>query len=149
MNREILFRGKRIDNSKWINGYFVISDERYFIGVYPECITTLYFLDDYSFTSFIEVDQETVGQYTGIIDALGERIFEGDIIEYVKRGDESNNVVVDRGLVVFSEGKFYIKDSDWNKVEMEDLFCGSFEGWKNGEVVGNIYDNPELLDGKE
>lgn len=64
--REIKFRGKRLDNGKWVYGY--LADENY--------INDINTFD----LSSIEVDSDTVGQYTGLNDANGKEIYEGDII---------------------------------------------------------------------
>lgn len=132
--REILFRGKRKDNDEWVRGYLIISDERYFMGVWPECITSLYYPDDiYSFTSFVEVIPETVGQYVGLADKNGTRIFEGDIVTMPRYGGGKH-----KSVVYFKNGKFAVNGSNYN---FKDI-CP-----RNMEVVGNIYDNPEMLEG--
>lgn len=136
---EILFRGERTDNGEWVEGYLVIADERCFIAKYPECITSLYYPDDiYSFTSFVEVDPSTVGQYTGLTDKNGKKIFEGDIVKGLFVFGEISSVVI------FKYGYFGI---EWNIDEIKVL--DPFLGLRNieCEIIGNIHDNPELLKG--
>lgn len=124
--REILFRGKRKDNGECVEGYLVIADERYFIAKCPECITSLYYPDDiYSFTGFVEVIPETVGQFTGLT-AKNGKIFEGDIIK---------NSINWKCRVEYAEARFYpfVAYPDfcsWNAEECE--------------VIGNIHDNPSF-----
>lgn len=120
MNREIKFRGKRIDNGEWVYGY--LADEDYINDI------------DSIDLSSIEVDRDTVGQFTGLFDKNGKEIFEGDIL-----------------LVDDYEGvRIY------NKVGIKDG-CFGYIGEYSGdllpfchynvseEIAGNIYDNPELI----
>ncbi len=119
--REILFRGKR-HNGKWIFGALSKCDEPYFIR------------DRKELENEILVHPETVGQYTGLKDKNGTKIFEGDVIE-----DECGRVDV-------------IIADDWNcsccagvygfstNYGSPDLRC-----YEECVVIGNIHDNPELL----
>lgn len=127
--RKILFRGKT-DSGKWVEGYYVRADW-YLNNRVTHCIfpidTTLYPYCEHS--GFEKIDPETVGQYTGLTDSNGTKIFEGDILE-------ANNGHI--GWVVFRNGGFvkrcYCHPKSFN------IF------WRDNEtVVGNIYDNPELL----
>lgn len=126
--REILFKGKRVDNGEWAYGSYV------HIVQYKE--STDYIADE-------EPDQyvvipETVGQYTGLTDKNGKKIFEGDILE----GDLEDSL--DPGAKWRSEviwGKF-----GWNcKGNKRSLPMDGYDILE-GEVVGNIHDNPELLE---
>ena len=138
--REILFRGKRIDNGEWVKGYLVpitinCYDKGYEIiesdGIeYDE-------LDGYNplFSSF-RVYPETVGQYTGLNDVHGKQIFEGDIIHARCAEDGS----LTGGFVNFTNGCFCVCYFGNNPAI--DLL-------KEYEVIGNIHDNPELIGGKE
>lgn len=128
--REILFRGKRVDNKRWVQGYlsFVYWDV-------PEK-ARIYSPDE---VRGFDVITETVGQYTGLTDKNGTRIFEGDILE----GDLEDNL--EPGAKWRSEviwGKF-----GWNCKENKiSLPMDEFDICE-GEVIGNIHDNPELLKG--
>lgn len=141
--REILFRGKRADNGNWIFGsLFTRINERYIIPL-P------------LITSKSLVDPVTVGQYTGLTDKKGEKIFEGDIF----RANNGINVCI----AVVKFGEFYPKMF----YKMLDMYCaGARHIPAKGfyaesvdkheemflfqspcvEVIGNIYDNPELLE---
>lgn len=133
--REILFRGKRLNNGEWVTGnmYRIARDLNPFI-----------MLEDKHGCSY-EVDEETVGQYTGLKDKHGKRIFEGDIVaqnwyDYDEPRDDSF------GNVEFCEYDCSFSVMDVNKDGFMPIGrCGSYH-WEV-EVIGNIHDNPELLDG--
>ena len=112
--REIIFRGKRVDNGKWTEGYFFKSWDKVFLlwGMTGDC------------PNMEEVIPETVGQFTGLYDKNGKKIFEGDIVE-------SPNGT--QGFIEWqnAECAFLVNiGDDWQT--MDD--CPY-------EVVGNIYDN--------
>ena len=133
--REILFRGKRLDNGAWETGSLVI--------VRMDCHDAQYYIADKMTGYHTPVDPSTVGQYTGLKDKNGKRIFEWDIVaqnwyDYDEPRDDSF------GKVVFCEydGSFSVMDV--NKDGFMPLGrCGSYH-WEV-EVIGNIHDNPELL----
>ncbi len=124
--REILFRGKRVDNGEWVEGFYAcVLDTHYIItGRFDSLINGIINSEAY------HVDFSTVGRFTGLTDKLGTKIFEGDVIDDL--GVEY--------IMVF--------DSDYAQ------FRGKFDGWNaeishiasRCEVIGNIYDNPELLE---
>lgn len=118
--REILFRGKRLDNGLWIEGCF----RQYLNGRAGICCRKIQHL-------FL-VDPATVGQYTGLKDKNGQRIFEGDIV-HMKGGCVSGF-----GVVEFRNGSFGIADEKRKRFYFLDdhYVC---------RVEGNIHDNPELL----
>lgn len=139
--REILFRGKRVDNGGWMKGYYVKAKD-YLSG---EDIHIIFGLDVTSyprceFSSYEVVIPETVGQSTGLSDKNGNPIWEGDIVRE-------------------AYGNYY-PGLEQLIVEMDDGRCGWFpfacgdgcgccedETWDRYmcEVIGNIHDNPELL----
>jgi hypothetical protein len=124
--REIKFRGKRIDNGEWhYGGYFMATNG------------TVWILGDDRLTyrpDAIEVDPSTVGQYTGLKDKYGKEIYEGDIcwewIEYCK------------------QTKPYVVE-DLRKLYLETKRDDSYYRITSLQVIGNIYENPELLGGAE
>ena len=131
--REILFRGKRVDNGEWFYGFYGKSGEKAYI-IYDNDIAVAYI-------SMKEVIPETVGQYTGLTDKNGTKIFEGDIIK--AQDDIFGSPFCDgiTGKVVYEESAYFIEPQ--NPYESEYLFneCAVYE------VIGNIHDNPELLKG--
>lgn len=122
--REILFRGKRKDNNEWIYRYYCrygyVTQEKTFI--IPDYASALY---------ATEVIPETVGQYTGLPDKNGKKIFEGDIVKAYK-----HNEIPFTQVVTFKHGCFWF--GNWNWLEFINVF-------RNFEVIGNIHDNHELL----
>jgi uncharacterized phage protein (TIGR01671 family) len=128
--REITFRGKRKDNGKW---------------VYCEFTRLLYGIIEISERT--EVDPETVGQYTGLRDKDGEKVFEGDIVQFTYR-----EIILTGEIVYLPEDMSFgvrdLKNADW-KVEGE---TSPFAVWRSKDndfkVIGNIHDNPELLGGE-
>lgn len=125
MSREILFRGKRVEDGKWLYGYY--SDEQAEDTDFP-CIVPLEPDPDYDW----EVDPETVGQYTGLKDKNGKKIFEGDIVR-----DDDGDVMMVKWL---TEGAvFVLEPNPYVSVPFYSTLPSRIE------VIGNIYDNRELL----
>lgn len=123
--REILFRGKRTDNGTWAYGYLFCIWERTYL-----CLGTTNDVPNMK-----EVIPETVGQFTGLTDKNGVRVFEGDIVRAFTRFSE-----IYVSPVTYHDGTFWFKNWSWTK------FLFKFE---KIEVIGNIHDNPELLEGGE
>ena len=127
--REVLFRGKRTDNGKWVKGYLYITHiGAHEIGSYDAEIN----IERFTF----DVIPETVGQYTGLTDKNGKRIFEGDIVSLVKHD----------GLIY----KVVYVPCRYELVNSKGVNCFVLDIYKseNIEVIGNIHDNPELLGGE-
>ena len=139
--REILFRGKRIDNGEWAVGYLGVFKDRTQIYVpFTEEEERKYRGHIFSSIggSWYTVDPSTVGQYTGRTDKNGKRVFEGDIIRLY------NGAV---GVVLWSDNdQAYLIFQDPVKMVILDDF-GNYGRPEYYEVIGNIYDNPELLEG--
>ena len=128
MMREILFRGKRKDNGEWVQGYLYRSSEK---------LNPFIMLKSEKGASY-EVNADTVGQYTSLTDKNGTKIFEGDIVKY---GDTVHNVVFEQRNGTAYFGLVYST--------LETLSFGYYQDLKQIEVIGNIYDNPELGGGEE
>ena len=124
--REIKFRGKRIDNGKWIYGSLIIEED-------PIADAFKYFIKPFNFLTGKLVVPETVGQYTGSKDKNNKEIYEGDIVRY---SDGYTAVIV-------------WKDTGFGLEFIEEV--ESPQTWyylPNGnilEILGNIYENPELI----
>lgn len=141
--REILFRGKREDNGEWVEGASIIvfAQDKVYIPKKSSRLDVIH--DTHSNLTRIEntkmykVDVSTIGQYTGLTDKNGTKIFEGDICEFTNADGEKTPYKVlwdfHRWLVQMGCENIYPDDLD------ED-----FAGW--AEVIGNIHDNPELLE---
>lgn len=125
MNREILFRAKHIHatdsnehlNGTWVHGY--LSDENY--------------IYDKSLEGEFLVDENTICQYTGLTDKNEKKIFEDDIVQ----------VGWYKGTVKYENGCFVIK---WNNIKFIRKDLGYWANLDGFQTIGNIYDNPELLE---
>ena len=143
--REILFRGKRIDNGKWVEGFY--SPIRL-----PIVGEMGHFINENGYRA-IEIKKETVCEYTGLTDKNGKKIFEGDIVKYNLWDDKFDYCEVKFGYFYaamdsYNGGPalgFYLADING---KADDI--GFFENlYKFVEVIGNIHDNPELLEVEE
>jgi len=128
--RDIGFRGKRIDNGEWVYGYY-----------YHSTINGLDYIADFKDTRAEQVDPETVGQYTGLTDKNGKKVYEGDICR--DKLGETRKVVFIESWGAFATRLIWGLDADGNPVK---VFGGSRNFWNDStdyEVIGNIHDNPE------
>lgn len=141
--REILIRGKRIDNGEWVEGNLFVPDE----VAHRKAPTEILVGTNVVRISY-EVDPATVGQYTGLTDKNGKRIFEGDVLKY-----HEPFVMKATGVVCFGENQwsgnsnvgFYMK---WIIADLPDILRTDLGFWCNErevEVIGNIHDTPELM----
>ena len=155
--REILFRGKSRHSGEWYIGSLLKeTHERTDVttDIYKIKEFNIGFLNDWTFeptyTSGFdeEVLPETVGQYTGLTDKNGKKIFEGDIVLFEDESPsnyEYHDCTEMRcGVVEYGDNCFYITNRI--AVEMEDLIY--YGGKLDVEVIGSIHDNPELLKGE-
>ena len=128
--REILFRGKRIYNGEWVEGYY--AAEPYTKNTY-NCGYILENEKDLFAKKAWLVDSRTVGQYTGLTDKNSRKIFEGDII--------SCGYLCDFFVEYSEEDAEY-----WANFGDSIGSLHTYFDPKRATVIGNIYDNPELLE---
>lgn len=138
--REIKFRGKTL-SGKWIYGYLSevrtrILNTEYISKVIFENLTT-FNTDNFHFVvRDCEVSQESIGQYTGMKDKNGKEIYEGDVV--LQQGYHGNKEPM---IVRFESGVFIVGYHDGSSTNRRPMLLN-----KKSEVIGNIYDNPELLE---
>ena len=118
--REILFRGKRVDNGKWFEGC---------LATFKDGDCAIFDPNDEE-TPLYQVDSETVGQYIGFLDRKNIKVYEGDII--------ATNT--DICVIKWQGSRFIAQKANKRPMTLQYIKF-------SGEVIGNIYDNPELLKG--
>ena len=144
--REIIFRGKRVDNGEWVYGYYDVFR-------YHEDAPPIYLIHTNGWTNSVEIEPGTVGEYTGLKDKNGKRIFEGDIVKLtdksfgykwkavVEFGNPNGNYTWGWQLKPIGKAKNVNTDIlCWVEMEETGAFC---------EIIGNKWDNPELLEAKK
>ena len=128
MNREIKFRGKSlvyigdIKKGNWVYGGITYNNDRFWI--------------DIPYIGQVLVDPETIGQFTGLYNENGVEIYEGDIVKIKYRNE-------DIGKVIYEHNAFLIDVTNMNRFYGRVDFVNNFM-----EIIGNEYDNPELLRGE-
>ena len=146
--REILFRGKRCDNGEWVQGFLLKECN------YATCSWNLaieYKTDRFGKFAYdvAEIATETVGQFTGLTDKNGKKVFEGDILKFTDTNAEYEWI----GKVEFGNPNaeynwgfqlVYISGTKPNTDIL--LWFDMEETGAYSEVIGNIHDNPELLE---
>ena len=138
--REILFRGKRSDNGEWVEGDLIqvgLHDKPKYASIMPQTPVSCVY----------GVLAETVGQYTGLTDKNGKRIFEGDIIQF---GARIKDVRWNSETMAWELTDIGVPDCDvnhlHNTVSLSELYVETCYGEMTSEVIGNIHDNPELME---
>lgn len=146
MNREILFKAKRKDNGEWVEGgYFSepYTDKKYII-----CWNSF----GLGFGEFIEINPDTLCQFTGLADKNGKKIWENDIVRYTF--DYPSETATENGLEERISSVFWSKWRGSWSVYADERKCKGmnndlFKYVRNGntvEVIGNIFDNADLLE---
>ena len=135
--REILFRGKRTDNGEWVTGFYVRADHHWHKhGIHKDWIICGASANGgwFALHNKYPVKSDTVSEYTALKDKNGKRIFEGDIVrmEFVDT-EEVGEIVWDEECCKWA---YASPDGDIYGVD------GTIEC----EILGNIHDNPELLE---
>lgn len=154
--RKIIFRAKRTYNGKWVEGFFVKRIEP--LTLIPKCYILVQEEDISGITgeptgylntefSWYEVIPETFGQYTGLTDKNGKRIFEGDIVRYHNNNPDSE--IKEIGIVFWD-----VEYCGWRRTSNGAFHHGGIDTYRMShdcryKVIGNIHDNPELMKGGE
>lgn len=129
--REILFKGKRIDNGEWIEGYYCPC----VFGRFP-CRPAIIIKEDMDNGHWHpeEIIPSTIGQYTGLTDKNGKKIFEGDVVNFKTTAYFFKNCRINYESQF---ARFCAIDNKGYEYPMDKTF--------NYEIIGNVFDNPELL----
>lgn len=130
--REIgLFKAKRIDNGEWVEGYYWSNGlGNHFIKVIKDKNGN--FVSNPSENDY-EIDENTISQYTGLKDKNGNKIFENYILDYWENGKENIKQIL---KVFYENGQFVVDHYAINLLNSRNM---------SSEIIGNIFDNPELL----
>lgn len=129
--RKVLFRGKRVDNGEWVYGaYFFDGRRHYIITAINDKDHAMYGCRSTDVTLFIVIP-ETVGQYTGLTDKKGSKIFEGDVVK-----DPGN-------IIFFVEWQPFSASYQISNAMRHYLFCMRYMDMF--EVIGNIHDDAGFL----
>ena len=167
---DLFFRGKRKDNGEWVESGSIIrgipdsdqSNYRYYIG---SAINGTWYVDPRGNITAVktneeciayEVDPETVCQFTGLTDKNGKKIYEGDIVRlcrYAFEWEDPASWEFETGVIAFEDGCFVINEiyscdgyNELSCVYNEIYFDDGYDEQAIFEVIGNIYENPELLE---
>lgn len=139
MTHQIIFRGYNLKNQKWLYGYYLVNRGLHFIC--PEGISNPLA----SWEDFV-VEEESVGEYTGLKDRNGKEIYEGDIVKAPLLDPIFGDILsdaFDNVAISFYNGSFIVAYYNGrHKIYLQDLF-------DKIEVIGNIYENKELLEDEE
>ncbi len=155
MKREILFRGKRVDNGEWVHGKGLqqCKDElgNEIVAIFEDIVKSeKYIKKEGRYTLYyVPVKAETLGQYTGLKDKNGNKIFEGDILKtprgfigqviFGRAEEECRHKVFGRMVIdVFTTYGWVFKRADGFTIAIDDEIL-------QGELIGNVTDNPELM----
>lgn len=126
--REILFRGKLLFTSEWVYGSYFPDTDTLDKGT---GYILIYELNDPDYV-YEKVNLDTVGQYTGMKDKNGKKVYEADILT-----DKFGRM----GVVEWRDGGFVVNFGDTDIFDLSDCFGDSYQMW----VVGNIHDNADLI----
>lgn len=148
--RHILYRGKDY-NGYWRKGFLDYRGDTFWIHVVEDTMPTWSDPCGGRYSEYFEIDYQTMGQYVGIQDKFQHEIFEGDIVKYMSLLDKE-----EIGYVKFKDGSFRLS----KLIDCNPEYLGDIRQWNDGDhdwysieniesfdiqIIGNIYDNPELL----
>lgn len=143
--REILFKGKRKDNGEWVYGdLLTVSANNYASIVEQKSIALNY-----------EVDLKTIGQYTGLTDNNGKKIFVNDVLEIISKISIWDDDIFDYAIVERTDLAIVLDDEKTGGYRLKVYHKGNYKRiskfsfnhliYYKAKVVGNMYDNPELI----
>lgn len=147
--REILFRGRRLDNGEWVEGFYHMASKGAWLNPIENghYITTFKKLEngEIILTGCYEVDPATVGQFTGLMDKHGMKIFEGDVVKaIIPKRQMWGEIVLANGPVFYEDASFRVPSGEhpnsWVRL-------GDFAPNVEIEVIGNAHESHELLGG--
>lgn len=143
--REILFKAKRLDNGEWVEGSLISTEDN--SGFILRSKTKAFIpkgTNTFCSTECYEIDQTTLCQYTGLVDKNGQKIWENDILKCKKYiGGNFVDYCIEVGYVEMKHGAFGL-----HRIK-NDAYYRPFKDWLEDyeyEVVGNIFDDKELLE---
>ena len=145
MDREIKFRGRRVDSGNWVYGDLVYEDliRDHLKGMSLK--TTNMSTEGEFVCKVFRVDLETVCQYIGLMDKYGREVYEGDLIKFTR----DTELIIGIGLprraymeVAFDRACFWGENTDWQEPLHELIGSGEIE------VIGNIFEHPEIAEEK-
>lgn len=141
--REILFRGKRKDTGEWAYGYFVSQGNETYIFEQAEVDKGIDLGGSLDCCEMREVIPESLGQYIGLIDRINNKVFEGDILEYRGMFRDARRIIIgyDAASYTYASVTRFFRDIYDPIDDNEYGVCID-----TYEVVGNLHDNPELLE---
>lgn len=154
MSREILFKAKRIDNGEWITGYYFKANLHWHNhGIHEDWLITNAIQNGgwCNVCSKYAIDRKTLCQYTGLTDKNGDKIWENDV---VKVDIHESNLVTTQIGATYSTNIVECERSSSYMIKYCPSDLMNLERWTNRtyitcEVIGNIFDNPELVNGSE
>lgn len=139
--REILFKAKRVYDSEWVEGSYILDGETHRIFEYNKKS-----LHDCGIYSGTHIDQETVCQFTGLLDKNGNKIFEGDRLNYTITPMNGKTTIIPY-LVVFNVDGFQVLNliKKFKAPYIDGLFYRApkrmtYKDWSKCEIIGNIHD---------
>lgn len=136
MQREVKFRGKRVDNGEWVYGSLLISEPQ------EKSLEPLHYFICPLDKGYHRVIPETIGQYTGLHDKNGKEVYEGDIIQF-NDGIVINKSNTHKSAVKWVDelGGFYIHADCIGYYQVNPSQCKMY----HFEVIGNVFEDPELI----
>lgn len=150
--REYLYRGKRTSNGEWVEGNLIKSKHNCYIITAEDIYYAVVSSNGHGSVDLNIVANDTIGEYTGLCDKNGKKIFEGDIVLTQAYRDKPHSSkfkekrfvgVVDYIIPKYEPLKWIVR------IDNEEHYkycCGSWSEFYDCEVIGNIHDNPELLE---